>query len=268
MTEEELGQPHARKSGNKPEKRPIFFRDFIRIPDEPSLRCGNGESMATAVGFAGYGYPDGFVRAGGARLPLKLRREAQEECIEKTRGIEDAASRWGIIGKIVRKAWDRLVVAGSDVTNFCFDAPSVPVYQDPDARVRARRMLAWVPTTPEFVGCLDQEQAQVWEMSFSTEGHTQVEIAARIGRGQSAVSKILNKAARRLNARYLELREAGQLPLAISAWLKTYVGDDSGEAGLYRVVELLRQRDRARERGRPPVSTGCEQLDGLSIRGN
>jgi sigma-70-like protein len=213
-------------------------------------------------------YPEGFARAGGADLPLKLRSEALEECIEETRGVEDRARKWAITCRIVRKKWEAVAPAGTDVTNFSFGAASVPAYQDPNAGDRARRMLAWVPTTTEFVGCLDPEQAQVWEMSFSPEDHTQKEIAERLGKSQGTVSKILDKAVRRLNEKYRALREADQLPFAIAAWVKAYVGDDSSAADLYSVVELLRQRALARERMRPPVSTGCKSMDSLSIRGD
>ena len=221
-----------------------------------------------AMHIAGQRYPAGFERAGGARLPLKLRRESVAECEEKTHGITDRAKRLAIVSKIVRGKWEEAAPAGMDLTNFSFGAPSVQMYEDPDVRERTRRMLAWVPTTFEFAGCLDDEQAQVWRLSFSIEEHTHAEIAARIGKSQGAISKMIDKAATRLNGRYRELRAADRLPLAIVAWVKTYVGDDSGEADLYRVVELLRQRDRARERGRPPVSTGCKEMDALNIRAN
>lgn len=214
------------------------------------------------------GYPDGFVRAGGARLPVKLRREAIAECEEKTYGVTDLASKRAIVEKIVQRKWDEVAPAGADHTNFTFGAPSVPMYEDPDARERARKMLAWIPTTLEFADCLDDDQVEAWRLSFSPEESTQAEIAARIGKSQGTISKTLDKAALRLNGRYRELRAADRLPLAIVAWVKTYVGDDSGEADLYRAVELLRQRDRARERGRPPVSTGCKEMDALRIRAN
>jgi Sigma-70, region 4 len=214
-------------------------------------------------------YPPGFARARGADLPLKLRCEALKECIEETRGVEDLARKVAINSRIVRKKWEAVIPRGTDVTNFTFGAPSVPMYEDPDAGNRARKMLDWVPETPEFTGCLDEMQAQVWHLSFSRENHTQIEIAERLGKSQGTVSKILDRAARRLNEKYRQLLEADQLPFAIAAWVKAYVGDDSGAADLYRVVTtLLRQRALARERTRPPVSTGCKSMDALRIRRN
>lgn len=212
-------------------------------------------------------YPVGFERSGGARLPRQQRREALEEIERETKGVEPTRAV-AIVQRIVLKKWREVVPAPADATNFTFGLPSVTPFHDPEAQSRARRMLVWVPTCPQFAGVLDSEEATVWALSFSGVGITQVAIAERIGKGQSLVSKMRNRSVRKLNERYRELRDRNEIPIEIRAWIKTYVGDDSVEADLYRVVELLRRRDRALTKGLEgeDASTGCEDLDKLSIR--
>src|SRR5260370_41919547 len=109
---------------------------MVRIA--PGFKCG------------GHGYPDGFVRAGGSTLPLKEKRAALEEYARETEGIDDTAKRLAIMGRIVRKKWKEVAPRASDITNFSFGPTSVPTYADPDAGARARAMLHWLPTSPEF----------------------------------------------------------------------------------------------------------------------
>ena len=219
--------------------------------------------MASAA-LAANKYPDGFARAGGATLPLKQRREALEEYAKQTEGIQDAARKWAIVGRIVRKKWKEVAPAETDVTNFSF-GPSAPTYEDPNAGAQASAWLKWLLTTPDFAGCLDEEEMQVWSLTFAD--HTQSEVAAIVSKTQGSVSKIIQRAVRKLNARFLELRDTDRLPLPITAWLKAHA-EDSGQAGLYQIVDFIRQRDRESDRGRPIGDMGCRDMDELRIRRN
>jgi hypothetical protein len=212
-------------------------------------------------------YPGGFIQAGGAKLPREQRSAALAEIEQKTRGVEPVRAH-DIVRKIVLKKWSEAFPAGADATNFTFGPPSVKPFHDPDAQSRARRMLLWIPTCQQFAGVLDNEEATVWVLSFSGIGISQATIAERIGKRQPMVSKLLNRSVKKLNHRYLELREADMLPVEVTAWLRVYVGDDSNAADICRAVELLRRRDRALTKGLKgkDASTGCKGLDNLVIR--
>lgn len=131
-------------------------------------------------------FPPGFVRAGGNRLPPKQREEALREIEAVTTGM-NPAQRFATIQKVVAKKWQEVTTQPSDVTQLSYGRSSVPTYTDPDAREQARRMLLWIPTTPEFAGALEPIEATVWSMDVA--GDSQDTIASAIGKSQGEVSK-------------------------------------------------------------------------------
>jgi len=155
-----------------------------------------------------------------------------------------------------------------DQTQLTYGPGSAPIWRDPDAAVRARKMLLWIPTAPGFEGSLDDREAKVWGMWFS--GLTQAGIAATIGLAQSTISKIVNGCVRKLNGRYLKLRTEDALPIAVLAWLYQATGSTSGDArtdtDFLFAVQSLRRRDAAIRRGDlAHATTGDEELDALAI---
>lgn len=222
-------------------------------------------------------FPSGFARAGGDRLPPKQREEALREIEAVTTGM-NPAQRFATIQKIVFNKWREAVSQPSDITQLSYGRSSVPTYTDPDAGEQARRMLLWIPTTPEFAGILEPIEATVWSMYFS--GDTQDTIASAIGKSQSEVSKTLKQAVKQLNSHYRQLRDQDALPFAIAAWVKQVAEDDARHTAnpdLADAVERLRKRGwilQARKHDVGPVAacnprdakTGDPELDALSIR--
>jgi hypothetical protein len=205
-------------------------------------------------------YPAGFARAGGARLPLQQRSEAIEEIEGETKGV-GAVQAHIIVQRVVKK-YER--ISAADATQLSYGRTTVPTYEDPDARSRARRMLLYVAAAPGFDGCLDEDEMKVWVLSF-TGDDTQTVIAERMGKSRSTVSKLLHRGVRKLNARYLELRAADRLPLAIVAWVKDTAGSVQNPS-FKDAVRVLQRRDRSRKTGGEDSSTGCNDMDGLAIR--
>ncbi len=221
-------------------------------------------------------YPPGFVRVGGERLPAKQREEALRE-IEATTSGMDVAQSFVVVQRIVARKWNEVASQPSDIIHFSYGRSTAPTYQDPDAREQARRMLVWIPTSPEFKDILDAVEVTVWSMSFS--GDAQETIATAIGKSHSVVSKVFKRIVEKLNARYRELRDRDELPIAIAAWVRQTADDDSRHTAsdLADAIARLRKRDwilQARKRDVGPVAacnpsnamTGDLELDGLSIR--
>jgi hypothetical protein len=209
-------------------------------------------------------YPEPFVRLGGLGLPIKQRGEAMDEIDLKTKGQSQVQAQ-AIMLEILLKKWNEVVRAPGDTTNLTFGAASTDPFRDPKAQKEARDMLSWIPTCPQFACVLNQEEATVWAMSFHKIERTQATIAKVLGKKQPAISKIVKGAARKLNDRYLQLRDAGTVPYRVVEWLRETVGYDAG-IDLYRMVELLRRREDARRKGSPPRSTGCSEMNKLRIR--
>jgi hypothetical protein len=219
-------------------------------------------------------YPAGFERAGGVRLPLEQREAALRQIEETTRGA-DPANAFVTIQKIVREKWDELAPQPGDVTQLSYGTGPI-AYQDPDMQEKARQMLLWIPTTPQFAGVFDAIEATTWSMTFSGDA-TQTTIAAATGKkSQGAVSKALNRSVWKLNARYRELRERDELPLEIAVWVRQIAEDDTRrhDPDLADATARLRKRDwmlQARKRDVGPIAaehakTGDRALDELSIR--
>src|SRR6266403_1815284 len=110
-------------------------------------------------------------------------------------------------------------ISARDATQLTYGTGSAPVYHDPDAAVRARRMLLWVPTAPGFTDCLDDFENHVWSLCFDGQ-HTQAETAEIVHRRQGSISKIQDRCVRKMNDRYRALRSKDELPIAILAWMK------------------------------------------------
>lgn len=212
--------------------------------------------------------PPGFVRAGGKRLPLKHREAACREISDATKGTSDRVQVEITTQRIVRK-YER--ISREDRTDLYYGPTTVPVYEDPDAAGKARRMLIFIASAPEFDGCLTKEEFQVWTWSF-TEQVDQTVIAERLDKTQGAVSKIVRRAAQKLNSRYLELHAADRLPLQIAAWITEMAPAIVSEPDLMdalrliQAVDFLRRRDRARGKLGEKVYSGCAELDRLRIR--
>jgi hypothetical protein len=219
-------------------------------------------------------YPTGFERAGGARLPLEQRKAALLQIEEATCGA-DPPSAFVTIQKIVREKWNEVAPQPSDVTQLSYGAGPI-AYQDSDVHEKARQMLLWIPTTPQFAGVLDAIEATTWSMTFSGDA-TQTTIAAATGKkSQGAVSKTIDRSVRKLNARYRELRERDELPFEIAVWVRQIADDDARryDPDLADAIARLRKRDwtlQARKRDVGPIAaehakTGDRALDELSIR--
>lgn len=157
-------------------------------------------------------------------------------------------------------------LSAKDQTQLTYGPWSGPVYDDPGARDKARRMLLRIPALAGFDGCLDEIESRVWSMSFDGK-HTQAEIAAAVSRAQSTVSTIRDRCVRKLNGCYLRLRAEDALPIEVLAWLRENGMDgDPSESDFINAVEALRRRDRAIRRGDiEHATTGCDDMDKLTI---
>jgi len=216
------------------------------------------------VSFVVPNLPPGFVRAGGKRLPLKHREAACREISDATQGVSDRVQVQVTTQRIVRK-YER--ISREDRTDLHYGPTTIPVYQDPDAASKARRMLIFIASAPEFDGCLTEEEYRVWTWSF-TEQVDQTVIAGRLDKTQGAVSKIVKRAAQKLNTRYLELRAADGLPLQIAAMAPAIVSEPDLMDALRFVhaIDFLRRRERARRTRGKNINSGCLELDRLPIR--
>lgn len=209
-------------------------------------------------------YPPGFARAGGVQLPLKERREALREIAEQTQN-RDTTQVIVIVTRIVREKWDSVARQPSDITQLSYGRSIVPTFHDPELHQKALGLLVRIPTIPCFASVLDSEEAGVWGLWFAGD-QTQAEIGVAIGKEQGTVSKIVDRAVRKVNARYRELRDQDGLPIEIAAWLQQ-IAPSQHNPDLAAAIVVLQKRDQALRAGRlKDADTGCNDLNKLTLR--